>query len=85
MRIQSARGELCVLIRYVFPIAIRYFRYIIFTMEVAVAAMPPGVDQWVLILDAGGKLLLASLNLRVLMTGRIVCISEHSLWLFVKM
>ncbi|KAH9571581.1 hypothetical protein CY35_02G101100 [Sphagnum magellanicum] len=31
-----------------------YLRYIIFTMEVAVAAMPPGVDQCVLILDAGG-------------------------------
>jgi len=27
-------------------------------MEVAVAAMPPGVDQWILILDAGGELLL---------------------------
>ncbi|CAM6068198.1 unnamed protein product [Sphagnum tenellum] len=31
-----------------------YLWYIIFTMEVAVAAMPPGVDQCVLILDAGG-------------------------------
>ncbi|XP_024398179.1 uncharacterized protein [Physcomitrium patens] len=31
-----------------------YLRHIIFTMEVAVAAMPPGVAQWVLILDAGG-------------------------------
>lgn len=33
----------------------RHLRYIIFTMEVAVAAMPPGVDQWILILDAGGR------------------------------
>lgn len=32
----------------------QHLRFIIFTMEVAVAAMPPGVDQWVLILDAGG-------------------------------
>jgi hypothetical protein len=34
----------------------QYLRFVIFTLEVAVAAMPPGVDQWVLILDAGGKL-----------------------------
>lgn len=34
----------------------RYLRYVIFTMEVAVATMPPGVDQWILILDAGGKI-----------------------------
>ncbi|KAG0582472.1 hypothetical protein M758_3G062100 [Ceratodon purpureus] len=32
----------------------QHLRFIIFTMEVAVAAMPPGVDQWILILDAGG-------------------------------
>ncbi|XP_024379333.1 uncharacterized protein [Physcomitrium patens] len=32
----------------------QHLRYIIFTMEVAIASMPPGVDQWVLILDAGG-------------------------------
>ncbi|CAK9235326.1 unnamed protein product [Sphagnum jensenii] len=32
----------------------QYLRFVIFTLEVAVAAMPPGVDQWVLILDAGG-------------------------------
>ncbi|KAG0577299.1 hypothetical protein M758_5G140200 [Ceratodon purpureus] len=32
----------------------QHLRFLIFTMEVAVAAMPPGVDQWVLILDAGG-------------------------------
>lgn len=35
----------------------RHLRFIIFTMEVAVAAMPPGVDQWVLILDAGGNII----------------------------
>jgi len=34
----------------------RYLRYVIFTMEVAVATMAPGVDQWILILDAGGKI-----------------------------
>lgn len=32
----------------------QHLRFIIFTMEVAVAAMPPGIDQWVLILDVGG-------------------------------
>ncbi len=33
-------------------------------MEVAVAAMPPGVDQCVLILDAGGKLLISCYTLQ---------------------
>jgi hypothetical protein len=33
-------------------------------MEVAVAAMPPGVDQCVLILDAGGKLLVSCYTLQ---------------------
>jgi hypothetical protein len=41
-----------------------YLWYIIFTMEVAVAAMPPGVDQCVLILDAGGKLLVSCYTLQ---------------------
>jgi hypothetical protein len=32
-------------------------------MEVAVAAMPPGVTQWVLILDAQGTFLMLSCKL----------------------
>jgi hypothetical protein len=32
-------------------------------MEVAVAAMPPGVTQWVLILDARGTFLMFSCKL----------------------
>lgn len=44
----------------VLTVANRYLRFIIFTMEVAVGAMPAGVDQWVLILDVGGIHLRAS-------------------------
>ena len=53
-----AAWRVCMLIPETFDLVNRHLRFIIFTMEVAVAAMPPGVDQWILILDAGGKLLL---------------------------
>lgn len=37
-------------------------------MEVAIASMPPGVDQWVLILDAGGNMLSSVLFIQLLNT-----------------
>jgi hypothetical protein len=58
----------CILILGVVAIGNRYIRFMIFTMEVAVAAMPPGVDQWVLILDVGGKLSRTSGFMFVLLT-----------------
>lgn len=47
-------GKICRFILNPVRVADRYLRYLIFTMEVAIAAMPPGVTQWVLIVDTGG-------------------------------
>lgn len=32
----------------------RYLRFLVFTAEVALASMDPGVDQWVMIIDIAG-------------------------------
>jgi hypothetical protein len=58
LTVAAAQWRVFILIPETVAFVNRHLRFIVFTMEVAVAAMPPGVDQWILILDAGGMLLL---------------------------
>ncbi|KAG6544311.1 hypothetical protein Mapa_014314 [Marchantia paleacea] len=53
----------------------QYLRYLIFTMEVAVASMRPGVDQWVLVIDMGHAKLSSPSSSTILGTLRIL--NEH--------
>ncbi|KAL3681162.1 hypothetical protein R1sor_024118 [Riccia sorocarpa] len=53
----------------------QYLRYLIFTMEVAVASMGPGVNQWVLIIDIGNSKLTSPSSSTIL--GSLKIINEH--------
>ncbi|KAL2603026.1 hypothetical protein R1flu_013128 [Riccia fluitans] len=53
----------------------QYLRYLIFTMEVALASMGPGVNQWVLIIDIGHSKVTSPSSSTIL--GTLKIINEH--------